>query len=141
MVADGVAQRGVAFDQATRYLNGLIRRIVENLDVQFVGGILQLADRLQKALDYVLFIENGELHGHARQVFEVRGRLGRAILAVLVVQVDQHVAVHSIPSQKNEHNEIRDQQRHIKCVGTVESAKCGIQKMLANVGPQAVGGG
>ena len=140
MVADGIAQRGVALDQAAGDFDGLVGRIVEHLDVELLSRILQLADRLQQALDYVLLVENRQLHRDARQVFKTRGRLGRAVLPVLVIQIDQDVAVHSVSREQNQHDEIRDQQRHIESVGVVESAKRGIEKVLADVGTDALGG-
>ena len=140
MVADGIAQRRVPLDQATRHLDRLVSGVVEHLDVELVLGVFQLADRFQQPLDDVLFIEDWQLHRDSRQVFKIRGWLGRPVLPVLVVQVHQYVAVRPISSQKYQHNEIWDQQRNIKCVGMIESAKCGVEKMLADVRNDAFGG-
>ena len=60
---------------------------------------------------------------------------------MLVIQVHQHVAVHSVPSQQNQNDEIRDQQCHIESVGVVKPTKRGVEEMLADVGPNALGGG
>ena len=81
--------------------------------------IFQLADRLQQPLDDILLIENGQLHRDSRQVFKMRGGFGGAIFSVLVVEINQDVAMHSIPGQQDEHDEIRDEQRHIEGVGVV----------------------
>ena len=61
------------------------------------------------------------------------GRLGGAILSVLVIEIHQHIAVQTIRSQQDEHDEVGNQQRHIKRVGVIEAPECGVEKMLANV--------
>jgi len=63
-------------------------------------------NRLQQALDYVLLVENRELHRDPWQVCETGNWLGSAVLAMLVIEVDEDVAVHSIASQQNQNNEI-----------------------------------
>ena len=103
-------------------------------------GYCQLADRFQQPLHYVLLVEDRELHRHARQIFKEGGRFRGAVLSVLVVEVDQHVAVHSVARQQNQDDEIRDQQGYIEGVGVIETAKRGIEKMLADVRTNALGG-
>ncbi len=61
------------------------------------------------------------------------GRLDGAILPVLVIEVNQHVAVQTVRGQQDEHDEVGDQQRHIKGVGVIEAPESGVEKMLANV--------
>ena len=140
VVADGIAQRSVALDQAARHGVGFVGGIVEHLNVEFLARIIQLADRLQQAFDDILLIEDRQLHRDQRQIFKMRGGFGGVVLAVLVIEIDEDVAVHAIPRQQNEHNEIRNQQREIESVRLVEPAKCCVQKMLADVGPNAFGG-
>ena len=129
----GKAPRGVVLDQAARDGLGFVGRIVEHLHIELVERILQAADRIQQALDHELLVENGKLHRHPRQIRKVPGRLGGAILPVLVIKIDQHVAVHAVRGQQDQHDEVGDQQRHVKGIGVVEAPECGVEKMLANV--------
>jgi hypothetical protein len=71
----------------------------------------------------------------------MRSRFGGAIFLVLVIQIHQDVAVHAVPGQQDEHNEIRNQQHAIECVGVVEPLKSLIEQMLAEIGQNALGGG
>ena len=94
VIADVVSERGVAFDHAARHLDGLIGGIVEYLDLQLLARIIDLADALHQPVDDVLLIEDGELNGDARQLGEVRRRVRHLVLAVLVIEVDELIAVH-----------------------------------------------
>jgi hypothetical protein len=67
--------------------------------------------------------------------------IGGAVFLVLVIKIDQNVAMHSVSGQQDEHNEIRNQQCPIKRVGVVKPLKSLIQKMLAEHRPDALGGG
>ena len=109
MVADRITQRRIPFDQPASHVDGLIGRVVQHLDVQLFPGILQLADRVQQALDYVLLVKNRQLHRHPRQVFKKCGGFGRALFPVFVIEVHQNVAVHSVARQQNQHDEVRDE--------------------------------
>ena len=61
------------------------------------------------------------------------------LLLLLVIEIHQHVAVRAIASQQDQDNEVRDEQRHVKGVGMVESAKRGVEKMITDVVPDALG--
>jgi hypothetical protein len=52
---------------------------------------------------------------------------------MLVIEVDEYVAVRSVPGKENQNDKVRHQQRHIKGIGMVEAPKRGIEKVLANV--------
>ena len=67
-------------------------------------------------------------------------RINRAILAVLVVEVHQHVAVHAVGGQQNQDNEVRNQQRQVKTVGVVLPLEGFVEEMLLNVMPNALRG-
>ena len=49
--------------------------------------------------------------------------------------------MHPVSGQQDEDNEIRNQQRAIKRVGVVKTLKSFIQQVLAEIGPNALGGG
>src|SRR5712692_479633 len=54
MVADGMAQRGIALDQTAGNLDGLVGGVVEHLNVEFLSRIFQLADGIKQPLYNVL---------------------------------------------------------------------------------------
>ena len=72
MIADGIAERGIAFDQVARDIDSFVGGIVEHLDVELLARIFQLADGFEQPFDDVLLVEDWQLHGDARQLFEVR---------------------------------------------------------------------
>jgi hypothetical protein len=41
--------------------------------------------------------------------------------------------VQTVRRQQDEHDEVGDQQRHIKRIGVIQTPECGVEKMLANV--------
>jgi hypothetical protein len=63
-------------------LSGLVGGIVEDLDLEQLPWVIELADGVQKTLDDVKLIEDGELNGNPRQALEPACRYGH-ILAVL----------------------------------------------------------
>ena len=58
---------------------------------------------------------------------------------MLVIEIYEDVAVHSVTRQQDQHDEIRNEQRHIKGIGVVETPKRGIEKMLPNVMANTLG--
>ena len=58
---------------------------------------------------------------------------------MLVVQIHQDVAVRPVTGQQNEDDEIRNQQRDVEGIRVIDPTKGGIQKMLADVGPNPLG--
>ncbi len=136
-----MSQRGVALDHAASHLHGLVGGVVEHLDLQFFPRIFEPADRVDQAIDDVLLVEDGQLHGDARQTSSRNDPGFRdLVLAVLVIKVDQPVAVHSVNRQQDQHDEIGNQQRQVEGVGLIQALKGLVQKMLAKVRPQALGG-
>ena len=63
------------------------------------------------------------------------GRFGRTILLVLVIEINQDVAMCSIRCQQDQHDEIRNQQRRVKSVGVIQALESLIEKMLTDVLP------
>ncbi len=64
-------------------------------------------------------------------------RYRRAFLAMLVVEVNQDVAVYSVTRKQDQHDEIRNEQRKIEAVGVIQATKRGVKKMLADIGTYA----
>ena len=133
VVADRMTQSRVALNKVANDFRRLVRRIIKYLDIHLFRGILQLANAVDQALRDVPLIEHGKLHRNARQLFKLRGRLCSAVLSVLVIQVDQDVAMHPVRRQKNQHDEVRNQERDIKCVRVIEALKRPIEKMLLDI--------
>lgn len=59
------------------------------------------------------------------------------VLLVLVIKVDEYVAVYAVRSQQDQDDEIRNQQGEIKAVDLVEALESLVEKMLADVLPNA----
>ena len=138
VIADVVAHGGVALHHCPRHFHGFVGGIVEHLDFQLFARIFHLADALHQPVDNVLLVENRQLNGDPGQFGEVRCRVGDFVLAVLVVQVNQLIAVHAVKRQQHQHDEIRNQQRHIEGVGVVKALKRRVQKMRPHVMAQAM---
>ena len=73
-VHDGVAESGIARDDGGSDLLGFVGGVVEDLDFQLVARVFHGADGFDEAIDHKLLIEDGQLHGDARQFFEMTGR-------------------------------------------------------------------
>ena len=71
---------------------------------------------------------------------KVCGWFGRAILLVLVVEINQYVAMRAIRRQQDQHDEIGNQQRRVKSVGVIQALESLIEKMLADVLPDSLRG-
>ena len=100
--------------------------------------IVQPADGIQQPLDHELLIEDRQLYGDARQIAKwLAGSVVR-FFSLLVIKIDQHVAVHAVRSQQNENDEVGNQQRQVEAVGLVKSLESGVEKVLADVLPNAV---
>ena len=56
---------------------------------------------------------------------------------VFVIKVDQNVTVHAIRSQQYENKKIGNQQHQIKRIDLIKSLKSSIQKMRADILPNA----
>ena len=64
---------------------------------------------------------------------EVRFRLGDLVLAVLVVEIDQLIAMHSVKRQRDQHDEVRNQQRQIEGVRLIQTFERGVEEVRLQV--------
>src|SRR6202162_5327378 len=133
VIGDRVAERGVALHQVAHHFDRFVRRVVKHLDIKLLARVLQLADAVDQPVGHELSIEHRQLHRDARQVLEVSSGLGRAVLPILVVEVNQDVTMHTVGGQQNQYEEIRNQQRDVECIGVVETLKRPVKEVLANV--------
>src|SRR5205823_2211069 len=90
-----------------RNLLRVIGRIVEHLDLQPIAWVIQLADRAQQPLHYINFVEDRQLHGHDRQLFESAG-WHRRVFPILEKEVDNKIAVDAVSRKADEHAEVTD---------------------------------
>ena len=139
-IGNWIAQGRIPLDDAAGDLDGLVSGVVKELDIELFTRVIEAADRIQQSLDDVLLVEDRQLHSDARQFFEVRGWLGRLILLVLVIKIDEPVAMASVGGEDDEDDKVRDQQRKVKGIDLIESLESLVEKVLAEIGAQAFGG-
>src|SRR6266404_9600022 len=111
-----MSQRGVAFDQGARDFDVFVGRVIQELNVEFLARVVQLADCVEQTVNNVLLIKNGQLHGDARQIVEISCRIRGLVFLVLVVKIDEPIAMRSVRCQDDQYDEVRDQQRQIESV-------------------------
>src|SRR5580693_8628600 len=139
---DGMSEGSIALNQNAGDFDGFIGRVIEQLDVELIFRIFKAADGVKQTVDYILLVVNRQLHGHARQgvLREIGNRIGRLVLFVLVIEIDHPIAVGAIRREDGQHDEVGNQQCQVEGVDLVKSLKSLVEKMLAQVGPQAFGG-
>src|SRR5256885_9676217 len=120
---DPVTQRGIALNDRVGSLDGFIGGVIKHLDVELVFGIVQPADGVNQAIDHELLVEDGELDGDPRQICEFLRRLGRSVPSVLVIHVDQDVAMNSVTSKNDEDDKVGNQEREVEGIRTVERSE------------------
>jgi hypothetical protein len=67
--------------------------------------VVEVADGPDQAFDDMELVEDGQLHGHRRQLFVAFEGL-RLVLRVLEEEVDHHVAMEPVTRETDEYNEI-----------------------------------
>jgi Protein of unknown function (DUF3303) len=130
MISNSVSQGGIALDHRLRHFDGLVGGIVEQLDVQLVARVIEAANRLHQPVDHELLVEDGQLHRDPRQFFKAGRRLLHLVLAVSVIEVHKHIAMHAVSRQQDENHEVGDQQRQVKGVDLVDALEPGIGQVL-----------
>ena len=99
-----------------------VGRIVENLDIQELRGVVETRDSVNQALDDVALIVNGELDGDTRPGSD-RGRRGRNVFRVLIVIVDQPVAMQAVKRENAQHQEVGNHHHHVEGIGVIDARK------------------
>src|ERR1700732_794613 len=141
-VGNRMSQCGVAIHQNAGDLYGFVGRVVQQLDVELFFRIVEPAHGIEEPVDHVLLIKDRQLHGDAGQIIELEMSrwFRRLVLFVLVIKIDHPVALRTVRRQDDQDDEIGNQKRQIKGIDLVEPLKSLVQKMLAKVGYQALGG-
>src|SRR5215831_52990 len=80
---------------------GLVRRIVQDLDLQKFLRVIEFAHGTEQPLGHVHFVEDRQLHRHFRQLLEVERR-HRWPLPVFQVQIDNEIAMNPISREPDE---------------------------------------
>ena len=100
------AQVAIALDEPPGNGRGVVRGVVENLDLQLRTWVAQAHHRLNQPLEDVALVIDWQLYGHARvpQCARLPGLLhGSVMLEYLtpntVVQEEQDVAIHAIEEE------------------------------------------
>ncbi len=91
-VEDVVAQAAHAVAGFAGDVGGFIGGVIEDLDLEFVARVVDLAGGFDDAFGDVFFVVHGELDGDAGEVGEFAGR-NRGFAVVLVIQIDLQVTV------------------------------------------------
>ena len=104
-VVDVEALALIALDEAPRERNRLVRRVVEDLDLEQVLRIADPADRFEQPLDDVELVEDGKLDGDPGKNLGQRKRTG-ALVAVPEVEVHHHVTVETQDGKDDEGEEV-----------------------------------
>ena len=99
VIGDRIPTTRIVLGQTAGHGDRLVGRVIQHLDVQFVQGIIQPAYCFEEPFHHELLIENGKLDRHPRQLRKMSRRIYRAVFLVLVVKIDQHVAMHAIRRQ------------------------------------------
>src|SRR5436305_1350582 len=85
-----------------------IGRVIEDLDLKQISWIVQLYDFIEKPLDYISFVIDRQLHGHARQIHIVPGGFEHQVFPELPVATDGFVAMNSVYGQNCQNGEVRN---------------------------------
>jgi hypothetical protein len=133
MIGDRKSLGRVVFHQTARDSDGLVGRVVQDLNVEFVQRVLQAADGIQQPLYHELLIEDRKLYRHPGQLFKSLRWFSRTVFSVLVIEVYQHIAVHAVRCQQNQDNEVGNQQRRIERIGVIEALEGLVKKVLPEI--------
>ena len=85
--------------------DSIVGGVVQDLNLQLVGGILDGTGSFDDPLDDVSFVEDGKLDGYGGQFVKMTGRLG-VLAVVAVVNKDEKIAVKSVKYQGRQEQDI-----------------------------------
>src|SRR5262249_56091825 len=74
-----------------------------------------------------------ELKGKRGEFVELLGGVVLRGFLLLVIEIYEGVAMHSVRGQQNQNHEVGDQQGQIEPVGLIKALEGGVEKMLADV--------
>lgn len=92
---------------------GVVRRVVENLNLQLLPRVIQLAHRADQTLDDVGLIEDRQLDRDERQLVELRLRFGD-VLPMLPVEEDHDETMHTITRETEDNDGVTDNPKNLR---------------------------
>ena len=108
--ADGDPARGPAGHGRGRNPLRLVGRVVQDLDLQALRGVVQARRRVDETLDHVQLVVDGKLHGDERDVVVVVDPRRRRPGPISCIKVEQVGAVQAVGAQADEKHEIQPYQ-------------------------------
>src|SRR2546425_360708 len=106
-------QGTMLFNTRCRNLRSSISRIIQDLNLQEIARISNVACRFDEPLHHVELVVNRKLNGDSRLHIENALRF-RDLVLVLQVQVDQMVAMNAVSSQYYQDRQIRNEDENIE---------------------------
>src|ERR1700675_3705376 len=93
----------------------VVCRIVQHLDLEQMGWIVDLAGSFEKAVHYVALVVDRELNGYPRKLLKWlrRGRIEQ-LLPVFPIPANHLIAVQPVARKNDENGEVRNQDRVIE---------------------------
>jgi hypothetical protein len=122
------------FGDFTSFVGG----IVENLNVEEFTRIIEARDGFDQAFDHVTFIEDRELDGDAWPLLDWRWRAGN-VLSVLVIIVDEPIAMEAVAGEDGEDDEIGNHHREVEGVGAINASEGTVGKLVPIAAHAALG--
>src|SRR5215470_14920550 len=126
-------QSRVTLHQIPHDLDRVVGGVIQHLDIELFLRILEFAHAVDKPLGHEPLIEHRKLDGHSGQIVEVCRGFTRVVLAVFVIEINEDVAVYAVGRQKNQYDKVRNEQCDIKSVRVIQTLKCAVKKVLANI--------
>ena len=115
-------KRAVAFDASARDCLSLIGGIVEQLDFEQAGRIVQPRNGLDEALHDVTFVKDRKLYSYVRPGGRLCG-FGGDIGAMLGITVDQPITMYAVGREHSQNKEVRDHYGQVEAVELINSAE------------------
>ena len=132
-VHDVITQGGVAFHGGAGDGHGFVGGIVKHLNIKLVFWVIELANGLDQPVYDILLVKNRQLHCDPRQLGVVRIWFRGLVLLVLVIHVDQDVAVKAVTGQYDQHCEVGNEQGQIERIKVVEAFESLVEVVRADV--------
>ncbi len=115
-IRDVEAARRVAADRQLGDIRGLVRRVVEDLNLQQLARVIHLADRVDQSVRDVHLVVNRQLDRDARQVAERgrRQRRVRGVAPVFHVKINEVIAMPAVDRQNAQDEKIQNEDQCLR---------------------------
>jgi hypothetical protein len=133
-VLDPVSEGLVSLYRGLGHLDSAIDGVVQYLDLQLIGGIIQVAAGLNEPVNDELLIEDRKLQGDAGKLGETGSRLPHGVFPLPVIPVNQLIAMNPVKGEDDHHDEIRNQERGVEGVPAIQM----LEGLVCVMGPEIV---